>query len=328
VAQEKRADGLTDPRADFIKSIDISKARVDQFPGRYFFCGGQLAPSSDHPLSVRDYVLRWLKANDGAFAERVVLAEDINDWMDEGTYRELFTLEEHIAGLAYAIVIFLESPGSIAELGAFSALPGVRNKLLVFVQDTHFNSRSFIKRGPITFLQEDCDNSVVVYPWRTVTEGGLDRLVTTSVDDCIEEVHKDLKSVSVRTARRLDTSQHRDRMLLIAELVNVFVALRLSEVGDYLQQLEVDVPPDLLKKYLFVLRKLGLLKEVTRGESKNKYFLAKDENRFVTLPLRDSSKPVDRARLQFDVAEYYKAHDPARHKAFYIAAEEGGRAGT
>ncbi|MEQ1802601.1 MAG: retron St85 family effector protein [Gammaproteobacteria bacterium] len=304
---------MIDPRDSFVAAIDLSSARVEHFPGLIFFCGGPIE-SEAMAGSLRDYFLRWLGVNDEAMASRVVIAEKINHWMKDDTYKELFTLEQHVAELASTIVIFLESPGAIAELGAFSALGGVQDKLLVFVREDHYKADSFIRLGPIDFLQGRDQQSVAVYPWRITSDQGIDRLDEPSVAECVAEMHKNLMGAAGRVSRLFVPSEARDRMLLIADLVGHMVALTKAEIDTYVAQLGITIEAADMKKYLFVLEKLGLIRQVTRGHSR--YYVASNEGQtYLRWQYRDGADSYDRLRLNFAVSEFYKAKDQQRSKA-------------
>src|SRR5690606_20140493 len=53
----------------------------------------------------------------------------------------------------------LESPGAIAELGLFSALEEFQEKLLIFVDNAHYQADSFIRLGPIQYLENRFQNN-------------------------------------------------------------------------------------------------------------------------------------------------------------------------
>lgn len=303
---------MSDPRTEFVAALDLAGTRIGSFPAVVFFCGGPLNPGGV-PRSLRDYLLRWINDNDPELASRVVLAEKINGWMKKGTFTELFTLEQYLAALASVIVITLESPGSIAELGAFSALPGVQDKLLVFIRQQHHESESFIRLGPIDFLSGRDKASVAVYPWQTNADANGEVIIASTVDDCIAEMHGNLKSAAPRVRRTLNPTDDRDRMLLVADLVSYLIALQENEVEAYLRDLGVVVTTAELRRYLFVLECLGIVRHVTRGH--NHYYIATREDTFLKLSFRAGHKSFDRARTNVIVGEYYREHDAGRGRA-------------
>ncbi len=52
----------------------------------------------------------------------VRIAEHYKDWSHDSIYRDLVSFERHVAELSSVIVLVLESPGSIADLGLFSVI--------------------------------------------------------------------------------------------------------------------------------------------------------------------------------------------------------------
>lgn len=74
---------------------------------------------------------------------------------------DLLSLENLLARSVHAIVIVLESPGAIAELGAFSNHEQLRDKIVLLVDNRFRKVRSFIALGPVRFLKKT--KSVVLY---------------------------------------------------------------------------------------------------------------------------------------------------------------------
>src|SRR5579871_634344 len=105
----------------FLKSVDIPQCRVQNTPRFIFLCGGMTRTSGRHYASARDYFFRYIKANDTALLKRVRLAESINNWFDNDIFEDLLELEVILADCSDLTLLFVESPGSIAELGAFAA---------------------------------------------------------------------------------------------------------------------------------------------------------------------------------------------------------------
>ena len=103
---------------------------------------------------------------------KIWMAENINDWFKEGHFSDLVTFEKQVANLASVIVLFLESPGSIAELAFFSQIPEVTKRFLVFLDTYHYQKNSFIRQGPIQFLEQTTSGLVHVYPWSSNNSSG------------------------------------------------------------------------------------------------------------------------------------------------------------
>jgi len=87
-----------------------------------------------------------------------------------------------------------------------------------------------------------------------------ERIVEPSADECVIEMHKDLRGAAGRVARPFTIIDDRDKMLLVADLIGYMVALKSGEIGKYLESLGISLSAGELKKYLFVLEKLGLVR--------------------------------------------------------------------
>lgn len=61
---------------------------------------------------------------------------------------DITTFEELIGELSHSIIIFPEVPGSLAELGYFSAKPELSKKILLVLNEAHLKKDSFISIGP------------------------------------------------------------------------------------------------------------------------------------------------------------------------------------
>jgi hypothetical protein len=105
---------------ELTKSLRLDKCKIQNRPDLIFLCGGPIARNGAF-LSARDFFYRYLLRN-LAWAKRIKLAEDISAWFQkDNAFPDLLQLENYLAHLAAATVLFVESPGSIAELGAFAA---------------------------------------------------------------------------------------------------------------------------------------------------------------------------------------------------------------
>src|SRR5690606_14152668 len=111
----------------------------------------------------------YIHDHEAKISKKIWLAEEVTDWFMEGIYHDLIDLETHLAHLSDLIVLIVESPGSIAELGAFSVVPEIREKLQVFIRQERYKSDSFISLGPIRSIKRSNGTAVRSYPWRTVT---------------------------------------------------------------------------------------------------------------------------------------------------------------
>lgn len=113
-----------------------------------FLCGGA-------DRSRREELAAYLREHHGTRLG-VFFAEDV--WsrvssLDEGA--NALEVEERLADAADLIIIVLESPGAIAELGAFSSHDRLRKKILPIIETKHARSNSFINTGPIHWVNQE-----------------------------------------------------------------------------------------------------------------------------------------------------------------------------
>ena len=74
---------------------------------------------------------------------------------------DLLTLENLLAESVSAVTILVQSPGTIAELGAFSNHPRLKNKLVVVMDPRYQKSQSFINTGCVRHLQKETSSRVI-----------------------------------------------------------------------------------------------------------------------------------------------------------------------
>jgi hypothetical protein len=111
-----------------------------------FLCGADI---NDHSKA-RSKLARILKDKKRF---EIFYPEDIFDDLLVGTGHSLLTLESILADSVDAIVIFPESPGSLAEIGAFSNDERLREKLICFANKKFQRHKSFINYGPLRLIK-------------------------------------------------------------------------------------------------------------------------------------------------------------------------------
>ncbi|HCG5966408.1 TPA: retron St85 family effector protein [Vibrio parahaemolyticus] len=105
------------------EKYDVRNFKINYPDHRIFVCGGQIDITEPIPLSFRQRLIGKLAATYPHIESEIVLAESFKDYFREHAYRDLLTFEDDIAQLASVVVIFLESPGSLVELGMFCTKP-------------------------------------------------------------------------------------------------------------------------------------------------------------------------------------------------------------
>lgn len=117
------------------------------------------------PTSLRDQLREELAGKPRIPGFDVYYPEDLFDELLHGGEKgaDLLELENILAENVHAIVIVLESPGAIAELGAFSNHDRLRNRLVVVVDKKYRRARSFVMLGPVNYLRRKTGSRVVFH---------------------------------------------------------------------------------------------------------------------------------------------------------------------
>jgi hypothetical protein len=284
--------------AIFSKSINIGECRIINTPHLIFLCGGQTASSGEPHRSARDFFLRHLELRHRELSERISLAEKINDWFDENAFPDLLDVEEHIADLCDLIILFVESAGSIAELGAFAASATLCPKTIAVLNGKHLSSRSFISDGPIRRLRAMNVDSVRVFDWDMTSPHLPD-----SQEDLLDMGNK-LVTLLLNEGKRhiaesrLNLESHGHCMLMIADLIDL---LGVATTTDIINCFDIWRPRRPLtrsqcKKYILLLQRLNLVRE--KQYNSEVFYLPCRETPFVRHHFTPDAKLKDRSRTK------------------------------
>lgn len=160
----------TDRRRFLIIQPSLLKTVAQNVSSRVFICGPGY--SSDG-IAVRNMARDALQKIPNV---KALYGEEIES---QASYRkqstDLQTLEVRFAHDVDFTLLILESPGSIAELGTFTQLPGIRERLIVLISARFYRAESYISRGPLSLLTRLNPNSVIYFDVENKSEM-LDRV--------------------------------------------------------------------------------------------------------------------------------------------------------
>ena len=108
---------------------------------------------------------------------------------------DLLSLENLLARSVHSVVILLESPGAIAELGAFSNHSVLRNRLVVVVDEKYRRKKSFIMVGPVRYLKNNTESRIIYHNLRKPNIDRLGMQIRSAVRSISKNVEID-KSVA------------------------------------------------------------------------------------------------------------------------------------
>jgi hypothetical protein len=160
---------LNHPRYSRIRDELIVRLRSEKYRFRrldhvIFLCGGK---GSSRRENLREYLVKFHK-NLSIFYAEAVWTEIIK----AKAAASALEIEKYLASLADVVIVIVESPGTFAELGAFSLSNELRQKLLTIMDSVYeSNEESFIKTGPIRWVDQDSTFAPTVYtPFSRILE--------------------------------------------------------------------------------------------------------------------------------------------------------------
>lgn len=164
---------MFDELRDLIGRLDRENLRVEKPDHVVFLCGGIISKVADETaaLSLRDYLYRLRKIQN-RLDGRIVLAEAAQQLYRDTKYPDLITFGEDIARVASLVLVITESPGSLAELGAFASERIIRDALRVIISEEHFENESFVRYGPVQRIENIDRSRIATFPWKTHKKNG------------------------------------------------------------------------------------------------------------------------------------------------------------
>lgn len=293
-----------DLRDKFVDLIDLKNSRVLLAPHITFVCGGPVDVKVLSNHSIRNMFMN-LSARMPDRSEGFTLAENFKDW--QSGYSSLSDFENDIASLSSIIVIILESPGALAELGLFFANKKLREKMVVVVHSQHHIAESFIKFGLLSPLENAKNEAVLVYE---IDSENIDGVEESEVKEIVEEIWE--ISEKIDKSSGFDQTNHGHVIFLIFQIIDLFTILTATEVELFLGKLGITLPKKSVGSSLYILQKFKLISGEKRS-SQTFYFVTPEISDRVELAFKpDTSKPKEPRRydpraIKLEVLGFYES---------------------
>lgn len=195
-----------------------------------FLCGGASSTNRDR---LRDYSAKHLPFIDIFYAERVweqIAGEDS---------RSALEMESDLAQLADVVVIIVESPGTFAELGAFSLAEPLRQKLLPIVDEQYRGKPSFLSNGPLRWIERESKFAPTIYvPFPKILE---------AAEQFEDRIRRIPKPHPVKLSDLASSPKH--LVFFISDLVSVVYPATIDAISCYMLRIapsiveaKIDVP--------------------------------------------------------------------------------------
>ncbi len=224
-------------------------------PNRIWVFGGVCSPDSE-PASLRDSF--WKQAFQSTISQdwlgRLDRPENYEDWWAFSGYEDLLEFERDACYLARATILFAESPGSLAELGALAIDQSILPRLLVIVQSRHIQEnqrRSFLNLGPFKRVDQ--------HKGLCVIGGDSGKALPSAEFDAIADaitswLPEDKRAVILKP----DNPTH--RLLLLADLVDLLLVSKLADLQRAMAHFGLNMTESELERALALLAFLRLVK--------------------------------------------------------------------
>lgn len=281
--------------------LDPGACRLANLPERIWLFGGTgdfRLGTAESCTSLRESFWRQsltcCPAPEHAWTGDLDIPEQHQGWWAFSGYDDLLTFERDACHLARAIVLFPESPGSLAELGALAVDDSIVNRLLVIVQSKYLdaeNRESFLNLGPLKRVDALKNRCVIGTKSSTA-------LPEEDFETVMEFVHDRLPSMPSTEKLRLDTPTH--KLLLIADLVDLLLISKPAELHGALLHFGVSLTQHELERAAKLLEFFSLIRIEHRGAE---YFYVRREKAdrtWVNYTAKEGKPAFDRSRFRLD----------------------------
>lgn len=179
--------------SETLQKLKHKRARFKRLRPIIFFCGGKDSERrerlSEYLRKFSDVLIFYAEEVFGALAQTEPDANALQ-------------LEKELAELADAVVVIAESPGTFAELGAFAISDDLRPKLLPIADKSFESDESFLRVGPIRWVDRDSAFGPTVWTDFSVILGLADKIKERLEKGIKRPTSTDIKKLMLRNSRR------------------------------------------------------------------------------------------------------------------------------
>lgn len=299
--------------------LDLGNSHIIASPNRIFLCGGEnkISTDGDH-MSRRSFFMNYLNEAYPPLHSKILLAETVNRAFSSTVYSDLLSFEKDLASLCALTVLFAESPGSLAELGAFSVLSEIGEKLVVALDYEHYepSNSSFIWHGPIRFMKGKYSHvgydQALKYRWNKKPDGMVlfsNGDAKVNADNLAQYINDIIEARPSQIKFKSDNIGH--RLLLICQLLNLVGVATENDVMHFLKDSSAESKPSRgrVKQYMQLLSCIGLVKCYPIGTD---YYCSSDVmKKWVNFGIRNGENIVFDNYLS-DSIENYRSVDTSK----------------
>lgn len=297
----------------FAEHLDANNLRVQAPSDVIFLCGGPINITAQKPTSLRDAFLKAFD-NPALKSRKIVLAEDINvSYVNSPTYKDLLLFETDLAQITELILLFSESEGSFAELGAFAMVPDIASRLLVVITDRHYKHNSFIKLGPIAYLEHKIGERVVY----VLDEDEIGTRHTSVSDVDIQILSNKLalpiqqRLAEIREPTTFDNQKNGHAIKLMVGLVQEYGALTADEISDALVKIGAPRSLEDIQAFMLCAEAVEWVKKEKRGT--HTYYFSLPVKDAAQFHVKDGVGQRNKLQRRLQFRSHWKENDPDRY---------------
>lgn len=299
----------------YAEDLDASNIHVQAASDIIFLCGGPLTDISElNPASLRDAFFKIIDYE--PLKKKVILnAEEVTRGISFFEYYDnILDFETDLAQIVKLIILFSESEGSLAELGAFAVIDEIAQRLFVIVRQKYWEALSFVRLGPLRLIEHKHgrESIYVIEDSEIGIRNDSAALVDkTALGSFLEE------PLTVRLRKPRDPTTFDPRrsghvIKLIVGLVQEYGALEVREIEYLLRLLKSERTAGKIRSYLHCAEAVGWLRKLSKGS--NDFFIAKKTKQdAATIPSKPAAAIKNKTRRRLLIREHWRATDVLRH---------------
>lgn len=291
-----------EPLDYLVRTVDPRACQVINLPDRIWILGGPCNHTPDKSTtsaSLRDAFWKNSihKHLANSWIQDLDRPENYPDWWAFSGYDDLLEFERDACYLARAIVLFAESPGSLAELGALAIDDSIIQQLIVVVQSRYLaesHRQSFLTLGPLKRVEKRTQRCVI----------GTDlenHLPDDDFDIIIDFIENCLPRQKNSTVLRTDNPTH--RLLLMADLIDLLIVSKIGNIQDALQNFDIRIDELSIKRALALLDFFKLIKLEHRGTEIFAVRTKESQAPWINYVTK-TDRPFDRSRFKTTCMEF------------------------
>lgn len=280
--------------AKLFDDLDPNKLRVIRPSKFVFLCGGVIADGNIRAKNLRDYLCRVRPMR---LPYEVVLAERATQLYRDTAYGDLISFEEDIARIAAVVLVIAESPGSLAELGAFSSNETIQKSLRVIIQESFALEESFVRYGPIERVKKTRDH-LGIFPWRLHSGGHpIINSIKPHYTEIVKFINAKIESIpSSALYAQLGSAQD---FYLIYWVIYISFVISPSILYDYIKIINTNLTDQEIRNKVYCMELAGWIQRA--HYSGKDYFFVRHEGDPFDYSFKEGVSANDSVRRKMDL---------------------------